>query len=111
MKSKALPTLTETQTPADFLGFFEAVALAGLENTPFRMSYSAQRKHFNGKTPFGKKRIFVDGDSVTVTHCAGYYRTSYDDQHYTAWQLRHKLAVAEDLGMHDEAAVILSMLR
>jgi hypothetical protein len=111
MRNNKLPVLSSTETPSDFLGFFEAVALAGLENRPFRMSYSAQRKHFNGKTPFGKKQIIVDGANVTITHCGGYDKTSYTEQYYTAWELNHKLAVAEDIRRHEEAAAILAMLR
>lgn len=108
---KQLPILSETQTPADYLGFFEAVALASLEGTPFRMSYAAQRKHFNGKTPFGKKQILVDGANVTVIHCAGYDKTSYSEQYHTAWTLHQQLAMAEDLGMHDVAEAFRSQLR
>lgn len=56
-----LPVLSVTETPADSIGFFEAVKLAGLENREIRVSVAVQKKHF-GKVVFGKKSIVVSED-------------------------------------------------
>jgi hypothetical protein len=51
---------------ADALGFFEAVALASLEDNWIRLPAPAQR-HFFGKVLFGNKAIKVSNDGkVTV---------------------------------------------
>ena len=84
MKHNTLPTLTNTQTPADALGFFEAVALAGLENTPIHISHAVQRKHF-GKVLFGKKTVTVNElGQIRVTYSTGYSKESYDE-HFVAY--------------------------
>jgi hypothetical protein len=73
-----LTILSSTETPADVLGFFEAVKLAGLENVRMTVSYAAQRKHF-GKLIFGKKTVVVNEiGQVYVTWCNGYDKGSYD---------------------------------
>jgi hypothetical protein len=73
-----LPVLSSTETPADVLGFFEAVALAGLENVRINVSYAVQRKHF-GKIIFGKKTVIVNEiGQVYVVWSTGYNKTSYD---------------------------------
>jgi hypothetical protein len=77
-KNPALPVLSETISPADSLGFFEAVKLAGLENTRMTVSYAVQRKHF-GKIIFGKKTVIVNEiGQIYVTWCNGYDKGSYD---------------------------------
>ena len=77
-KNPVLPVLSETISPADTIGFFEAIKLAGLENTRITVSYAAQRKHF-GKLIFGKKTVVVNEiGQVYVTWCNGYDKSSYD---------------------------------
>lgn len=77
-KSPALPVLSSTESPADVLGFFEAVKLSGLENTRMTVSYAAQRRYF-GKLIFGKKTVVVNEiGQVYVTWCNGYDKGSYD---------------------------------
>lgn len=74
--------LSATDSPADILGFFEAIKLAGLENVTITVSYAIQRKHF-GKIVFGKKRLIVNEiGQVYVTWCNGYDKTSYDSCFY-----------------------------
>jgi hypothetical protein len=53
-KIAALP-----ETTADAIGFFEAVALAGLEKKYTRISADTQRRHF-GCVPFGKLAVRVE---------------------------------------------------
>jgi hypothetical protein len=75
-------TLSHTETPSDVLGFFEAVALAGLEHTEMKVSYAVQRKHF-GKLVFGKKSVTVNEiGQIFVTWCNGYDITSFDTAFY-----------------------------
>jgi hypothetical protein len=77
-KNPALPVLSATETPADTIGFFEAVKLAGLENTRMTVSYAAQRKHF-GKLIFGKKTVIVNEiGQIYDVWSTGYNKTSYD---------------------------------
>lgn len=77
-KAAVLPVLSSTESPADVLGFFEAVKLAGLENTRITVSYAAQRRYF-GKLIFGKKTVVVNEiGQVYVTWCNGYDKGSYD---------------------------------
>lgn len=56
-----LSVLSSTETPADSIGFFEAVKLAGLEGQEIRVSVAVQKKHF-GKVVFGKKTVVVSED-------------------------------------------------
>jgi hypothetical protein len=73
-----LPILSETISPADAIGFFEAVKLAGMENTRMTVSYAVQRKHF-GKIIFGKKTVVVNEiGQIYVVWSTGYNKTSYD---------------------------------
>jgi len=73
-----LPVLSETISPADTLGFFEGVKLAGMENVRMTVSFSVQRKHF-GKLIFGKKTVVVNEiGQIYVTWCNGYDKESYD---------------------------------
>ena len=77
-KSTQLPVLSETISPADVLGFFEGVKLAGMENVRMTVSYAVQRKHF-GKIIFGKKTVIVNEiGQIYVTWCNGYDKGSYD---------------------------------
>lgn len=66
-----LPVLSSTDTPADSIGFFEAVKLAGLEGQEIRVSVAVQKKHF-GKVVFGKKTVLVSEDcSVEICWTVG----------------------------------------
>ena len=47
------------ETTADAIGFFEAIALAGLEKQYVRIPAATQRRHF-GCTPFGKLAVRVE---------------------------------------------------
>ena len=49
----------------DALGFFEGVALNGLEGKPVRFGAALQRQHFGG-VPFGKKQTTVREDGTVV---------------------------------------------
>jgi len=81
-KATVLPVLSATETPADVLGFFEAIKLASLENVSITVSYAIQRKHF-GKIVFGKKRLIVNEiGQIYVTWCNGFDKTSYDSCFY-----------------------------
>lgn len=77
-KATVLPVFSNLHSPADVLGFFEAVKLSGLENTRMTVSYAAQRRYF-GKLIFGKKTVVVNEiGQVYVTWCNGYDKGSYD---------------------------------
>ena len=65
-------------TRADALGFFEAVALAGLENKRFRVSSATQKRHF-GCIPFGKLGITVKGPIVQTIKAMDFGR-DFDTQ-------------------------------
>jgi len=78
MQKTILPCLSKTISTADVLGFFEAVALAGMENVRMTVSYAVQRKHF-GKIIFGKKTVVVNEiGQIYVVWSTGYNKTSYD---------------------------------
>lgn len=51
--------LNVTSTTNDAIGFFEAIAIQGLEGEDMRIPAATQR-HFFGNVPFGKKKISVD---------------------------------------------------
>ena len=53
------------KTTPDGLGFFEAVALAGLENEWFTLTYDMQRYFFQ-QVPFGKKRVRVKDNTIEL---------------------------------------------
>jgi hypothetical protein len=77
-KNTPLPVLSETISPADTLGFFEGVKLAGMENVRMTVSYAVQRKHF-GRIIFGKKTVIVNEiGQIYVVWSTGYNKTSYD---------------------------------
>jgi hypothetical protein len=79
---KATSHLSTTETPADVLGFFEAVKLAGLEFVPMTVSAAVQRKHF-GKVIFGKKCVTVnDMGQVHMVYSTGYDKGAYDEEFY-----------------------------
>lgn len=61
--------VTIQATKADAIGFFESVALAGLEGEWFRVSAKQQREFF-GNVPFGKRMVRVAKDgAVSVMRC------------------------------------------
>lgn len=89
MKQKShnqkLPTLTETISTPDAIGFFEGVALAGMEGVRMRVSHSVQRKHF-GKIVFGKKAVTIKNATILLEYNAGYTSTCWEsvDSVYSA---------------------------
>lgn len=96
-KSPALPVLSSTESPADVLGFFEAVKLAGMENVAMTVSYAVQRKHF-GKVVFGKKRVLVNEiGQIQVTYSTGYDKGSYDVSFYACNASANKLDEVSDI--------------
>ena len=96
-KAIALPVLSSTETPADMLGFFEAIKLADLENTRITVSYAVQRKHF-GKLIFGKKTVVVNEiGQVYVTWCNGYDKGSYDSCMYACNAFENTLSPISEI--------------
>lgn len=96
-KTSTLPVLSSTETPADAFGFFEAVALAGLENVAMTVSYAVQRKHF-GKIIFGKKRVLVNEiGQIQVTYSTGYNKEDYDLSFYVLNGGANKLDEVSDI--------------
>ena len=96
-KAPALPVFSSTESPADVLGFFEAVKLAGMENTRMTVSYAAQRRYF-GKLIFGKKTVVVNEiGQVYVTWCNGYDKGSYDSCMYVCNAFENTLSLVSAL--------------
>jgi hypothetical protein len=90
-------TLSHTETPSDVIGFFEAVKLAGLENTEMTVSYAVQRKHF-GKLVFGKKSVRVNEiGQIRVMWCNGYDKTSYDIAFYAFNAIKNTLSETPEI--------------
>jgi hypothetical protein len=56
---KNFPTVTLPETTPDPIGFFEAIALAGLEKQYVRIPAATQRRHF-GNVPFGRLGVRVE---------------------------------------------------
>ena len=56
---RTFKTATLPETTPDALGFFEAVALAGLERQYIRIPTATQRRHFGG-APFGRLAVRVE---------------------------------------------------
>lgn len=71
--------VTLPEAKADALGFFEAVALAGLEGEYFRMSADQQRKHF-GNVPFGRLSIKVDKNGIVTARRSVAFGRDFDTQ-------------------------------
>ena len=65
----------------DEIGFFEAIAIAGLECTYVRIPAATQRRHF-GNVPFGKLAVRVNGNACTTIKAMDYGR-DFDTQ--SAW--------------------------
>jgi hypothetical protein len=90
------PTAELPETTPDAIGFFEAIALAGVEGEFVRIPAAVQRRHFGG-TPFGKLGVKVTGCVCTTLRSVAYgcdfdrqeaywsiadkaWRSTYDDQ-------------------------------
>ena len=73
---RALPTVTLPDTTADVIGFFEAIAIAGLDGQYVRIPAATQRKHF-GYAPFGKLAVRVENGVCRTIKCMDYGR-DYD---------------------------------
>jgi hypothetical protein len=68
---KSFPTVTLPTTKADPIGFFEAVALAGMEGRFIRIPSAVQRRHF-GYAPFGKLGVKIEGCLCTTLRSVAY---------------------------------------
>ena len=56
---RQFPTANLPKTTPDAIGFFEAIALAGLEEKYVRIPAATQRRHF-GCVPFGRLGVRVE---------------------------------------------------
>ena len=72
------PTANLPVTTPDPLGFFEAIALAGLEGQFVRIPVAVQRRHF-GNAPFGKLAVKVE-NAVCRTIKAMNFGRDFDTQ-------------------------------
>lgn len=73
---RAFPTVNLPDASADEIGFFEAIAIAGLEKQYVRIPVATQRKHF-GYAPFGKLAVRVE-NGVCRTIKSMDYGSDYD---------------------------------
>ena len=80
-------TATLPETTADEIGFFEAIALAGLEKQYVRIPAATQRRHF-GCTPFGKLAVRVE-NAVCRTIKAMDFGRDFDTQE-AFWSMADK---------------------
>ncbi len=78
---KRFPFVTLPETLADPLGFFEAIALAGLEKQYVRIPAAIQRRYF-GNAPFGKLAVNVEGNRCRTLKAMDYGR-DFDTQEAT----------------------------
>jgi hypothetical protein len=84
---KNFPIATLPKTTADPIGFFEAIALAGLEKQFVRIPAATQRRHF-GNVPFGRLAVRVE-NSVCRTLKAMDYGRDFDMQE-AFWSMADK---------------------
>lgn len=75
------------ETTADAVGFFEAIALAGLEKQYVRIPAATQRRHF-GCTPFGRLAVRVE-NGVCRTIKAMDFGRDFDTQE-AFWSMADK---------------------
>jgi hypothetical protein len=68
---RTFPTVTLSDTSSDEIGFFEAIAIAGLEKQYVRIPVATQRKHF-GYAPFGKLAVRVENGVCRTIKCMDY---------------------------------------
>ena len=66
-------------TKADAIGFFESVALAGLEGEWFRLSADQQRQFF-GNVPFGRRALMVAKDGLVSVIRSVAFGCDWDEQ-------------------------------
>lgn len=76
---RQFPTASLPETKADPIGFFEAVAMAGLEGQFVRIPAAVQRRHF-GAVPFGKLGVRVANDGAVTTLRSVAFGRDYDEQ-------------------------------
>lgn len=74
------PSFTELplESKHDAIGFFESIALSGLEGKFIRLSANLQRKFF-GCVPFGRLGVKVEGGTCTTIKAMDYGR-DFDTQ-------------------------------
>lgn len=85
-KTASLP-----ETKPDAIGFFEAVALAGLEGQYVRIPAATQRRHF-GCAPFGKLAVKVESNRATTIKSMDYGRDF--DKQTAYWSMAEKAWVS-----------------
>lgn len=78
---------TLPETTADAIGFFEAIAIAGLEKQYVRIPAATQRRHF-GCTPFGRLAVRVE-NGVCRTIKAMDFGRDFDTQE-ASWSMADK---------------------
>lgn len=75
------------ETTPDAIGFFEAVALAGLEKEYVRIPAATQRRHF-GCAPFGKLAVRVESGTCRTIKAMAFGR-DFDTQE-AFWSMADK---------------------
>ena len=80
-------TATLPETTPDAIGFFEAIALAGLEKQFVRIPVATQRRHF-GNTPFGKLAVKVENSTCRTIKAMDFGRDFDTQEAY--WSMADK---------------------
>ena len=81
------PIATLPKTTPDEIGFFEAIALAGLEKQHVRIPAATQRRHF-GCVPFGRLAVRVENGTCRTIKAMDFGR-DYDTQE-AFWSMADK---------------------
>ena len=76
------PWTFEGKTPGKYT-FFEAIALAELENKPLRLDTATQRALL-GSSVFGKRLIVVDGSGFVTCSVSLAFGLDFDEATYSA---------------------------
>jgi hypothetical protein len=93
-------TATLPETTADAIGFFEAIALAGLEGQRVRIPAAVQRRHF-GNTPFGKLAVKVVNSTCQTIKAMDFGRDFDTQEAYwsmsdKAWRSTHSGEICKE---------------
>ena len=75
---RSFPIASLPITTPDAIGFFEAIALAGLEKQYVRIPAATQRRHF-GNVPFGRLAVRVENGTCRTIKAMDFGR-DYDTQ-------------------------------
>jgi len=84
-------TASLPETTADAIGFFEAVAIAGLEKQFIRIPATVQRRHF-GNVPFGKLGVKIEGSKCQTIKAIDFGRDFDTQEAY--WSMADKAWVS-----------------